>query len=213
MKKALTLLAVATTFASFGLTGCSSENNGLNPKNFQNQSFELSNRTEPDNGKNPRTQTDKDQGHFGFVRVQEGPDGKAPGEIPALDFEEMANIISRLAVNYTDVHDVATLVTSKEVLIGYHSDSNNRDLTADQIKRTALSVVPGFYHVYVTDDPEMIKDISEFRDLAPTRDIEEMLDSTIQEMKNQSPQGKDADDGKNANNEEKHGKDAEKTKP
>lgn len=209
MKKALTLLAAATTFASFGLTGCSSENNGLNPKNFQNQSYELSNRTEPDNGKNPRTQSDIDQGHFGFVRVQEGPDGKAPGEIPALDFEEIANIISRLAVNYTDVQDVATLVTSKEVLIGYQTDTDNHDLVADKVKRTALSVVPGSYHVYVTDDPTLIKDITRFRDLAPTRDIQQMLDATIREMKNQSPQGKDTDDGKNANNEDKSGKDAE----
>ncbi|HEX7065540.1 MAG TPA: YhcN/YlaJ family sporulation lipoprotein [Bacillales bacterium] len=202
MNKAITLLTV-TILATFGLSACSPGNNGMNPKNYQNQSYELSNRTEPDNAKNPRTQSDVEQGHFGFVRIQEGPDGKAPGEIPSLNFEEMADIISRLAVNYTDVHDVATLVTSKEVLIGYHTDTNNRDLAADQVKRTALSVVPGFYHVYVTDDPTLIKDIAEFRDLAPTRDIQQMLDATIREMKKQSPQGWNADDGKNPNNEEK----------
>ena len=68
-----------------------------------------------------------------------------------LNREQVANIISQFSTDIPNVNDVATLVTDQEVLIAYKTDSKNRNLTADQVKKTAMSVVPRYYHVYVTD--------------------------------------------------------------
>lgn len=199
MKKIALIFAAASI--SFGIIGCSAKNNGLNPKNYQKQSFELSNGSEPGNAKNHRTAQNVADGRFGFVRVHEGPDGKTPGRQPNLDYEDLADKISRLAVNLPDVHDVATLVTSRDVLIGYRTDSSNRKLTAHQVKNTAMAVVPRFYHIYLTDDPNMIKNIARFRDLPPNSDVQEMLGATIDEMKKESPQGPKMGPNENPNGE------------
>ncbi|HET7578188.1 MAG TPA: YhcN/YlaJ family sporulation lipoprotein [Bacillales bacterium] len=209
MKKILLFTAAASL--TLGLGACSSDHNGLNPKKVKNQSFELSNRTEPGNAKNPRRKIDIDQGRFGFVRVHEGPDGRMPGNQPNVDFENLADTVSRVAVNLPHVSDVATLVTSRAALIGYQTDSDNRHLTAEQVKSTAMSVLPRYYHVYVTDDPTLIKDIARFRNLPPTTDIQQMLDTTVKEMKKQSPQGRDMGPNENPNGEPKKGIDKDTT--
>lgn len=199
MKKIILLAAAVSV--SVGLPACSSAKNGLNPNNYQNQSFELSNGSEPWNAKNPRTGKNVADGRFGFVRVQEGPNGRTPGRQPNLDYEDLADKVSRLAVNLPNVQDVATLVTSRAVLIGYRTDSDNRKLTARQVKSTAMSVLPRFYHIYLTDNPSMIKDIARFHDLPPNTDVQEMLNTTIDEMKKQSPQGPNMGPHENPNGE------------
>ncbi|HET7627567.1 MAG TPA: YhcN/YlaJ family sporulation lipoprotein [Bacillales bacterium] len=198
------VILTLTAVLSSGLTGCSPGNNGLNPNNYQNQTMQLENRTQQGNNRNPRNDQDAAEGHFGFVRLQDGPDGRTPGGTPTLNFEDLADAISRLVVNYPDVHDVATLVTSKEILIGYKTDSENRKLVADQVKRAALSLAPRFYHIYVTDDPSVLRDISRFRDLPPRTDVQEMLNATINEMQTHSPQGKDVSPSENPNGESKN---------
>ena len=92
---------------------------------------------------------------YGFVRHQKSPvqgDQGGTKHYSALDREQVANIISQLSTDIPNVNDVATLVTDQEVLIAYSTDTKNRNQTADQVKRTAMSVVPRFYHVYVTDE-------------------------------------------------------------
>ena len=44
------------------------------------------------------------------------------------------------------------LLQIKQVLIAYKTDTKDRNLTADQVKKTAMSIVPRYYHVYVSDN-------------------------------------------------------------
>lgn len=87
------------------------------------------------------------------------------------------------------------------MLIAYQTDSKNRNETADQVKKTAISIVPRYYHVYLSDQPEMIKQIEGYSGLDPnSRDIDQILNSTIKEML-KSPQGRKLNSGENANGE------------
>ncbi|MGQ4668971.1 YhcN/YlaJ family sporulation lipoprotein [Metabacillus halosaccharovorans] len=140
---------------------------------------------------------------FGFVRHQKSgiPQDVAYTPTPGMNREQVANTISSLSVQLPNVNDVATLVTDEEVLVAYDTDSKDRNETADQVKKTALSVVPRYYHVYVSDNPNMIQQIQAYSPLDSTsRDIDEILNDTIHKML-ESPQGRDLNKGENANGE------------
>ena len=141
--------------------------------------------------------------NFGFVRHQKSgiPQDIAYTPTPGMDREAVANSISSLSVQLPNVNDVATLVTDEEVLVAYETDSDNRFETADQVKKTALSVIPRYYHVYVSDNPNMIQQIQAYSPLDSTsRDIDEILTDTINKML-ESPQGRALNNGENANGE------------
>lgn len=141
--------------------------------------------------------------NFGYVRHQKSgvPNDVTLTRTLGLDREQAANTISSLIVQLPNVNDVATLVTDEEVLVAYKTDSNNRFETADQVKKTALSAVPRYYHVYVSDNPSMIQQIEAYSPLDSTsRDIDEILNKTIKEML-ESPQGRALNKGENANGE------------
>lgn len=142
--------------------------------------------------------------HFGYVRQQRTEDMSYRNNsfTPQIDREEVADAISKLTIQLPNVQDAATLVTDEEVLVVYQTDSKDRFETADQVKKTALSVVPRYFHVYVSDDPNMVRQIERFGRLdTNTRNIEKMMEQTIQDMK-KSPQGRKLRNGENANGEE-----------
>ncbi|ANB59377.1 sporulation lipoYhcN/YlaJ family protein [Anoxybacillus amylolyticus] len=142
--------------------------------------------------------------NFGYVRHQKSPVAGGMnnvGTLPTLNRERVADLISKLCVQLPHVNDVATLVTDEEVLIAYATDTKNRFETADQVKKTALSVVPRYYHVYVADDPRMMKEIERFGRLdSNSRNIDQIIDTTIKEML-KYPQGRKLSDGENENGE------------
>lgn len=130
--------------------------------------------------------------NYGFVRHQKSPlmnDSTANDHYSALDREQVANIISQLSVDIPNVNDVATLVTDQEVLIAYDTDSKNRNMTADQVKKTAMSVVPRYYHVYVSDNKVLMRDVENLANLDSTsRNARNTVNGLIKQMK-KSPQG------------------------
>jgi hypothetical protein len=144
------------------------------------------------------------QSRFGYVRDQAEPvrnSQRYNENIAAVDYGEIANIINKMVVQLPAIEDSATLVTDEEVLIAYETNSDNRELTADQVSKTGLSIVPRYYHVYISDNPEMIHEIERFRSLAVTSPrVDEILDTTIKQML-KSPQGKKLSNGENANGE------------
>jgi hypothetical protein len=148
----------------------------------------------------------EDHEKFGFVREQASPvknSQRYNENIAAVDYEELANIISKMVVQLPEIDDVATLVTDEEVLIAYKTSGKNREQIADQVSKTGLSFVPRFYHVYVSDNPQMIADIERFRTLTVSSpNIDKILENTIDTML-ESPQGKDLTKGENANGEGK----------
>jgi hypothetical protein len=141
--------------------------------------------------------------NFGYVRHQKSgiPQDVTFTHTPGMDREQAANTISSLIVQLPNVKDVATLVTDEEVLVAYETDSENRFETADQVKKTALSAVPRYYHVYVSDGDNMIQQIEAFSPLDSTsRNIDQIISKTIKEML-KSPQGRALNKGENANGE------------
>ncbi|WP_339147602.1 MULTISPECIES: YhcN/YlaJ family sporulation lipoprotein [unclassified Sutcliffiella] len=144
------------------------------------------------------------QSRFGYVRDQAEPvrnSQRYNENIAAVDYGEIANIINKMVVQLPAIEDSATLVTDEEVLIAYETNSDDRELTADQVSKTGLSIVPRYYHVYISDNPEMIHEIERFRSLAVTSPrVDEILDTTIKQML-KSPQGKKLSNGENANGE------------
>lgn len=131
--------------------------------------------------------------NYGFVRHQKSPIANdlddANKQYTAIDREQVANVISKISANIPNVNDVAALVTDQEVLVAYHTNTKDRNLTADQVKRAAASVVPRYYHVYVTDDKALMQDVENLAGLDSTsRNARHQVNYVISQMK-KSPQG------------------------
>lgn len=140
--------------------------------------------------------------NFGYVRHQKSPipgDTTQYANIPVLNRENVADLISKLCTQLPNVYDVGTLVTDDTVFVVYKTDSTNRFETADQVKKTAISVVPRYYHVYVSDNPRMFQDIERFGRLdANSQNVDQILQQTINDML-KSPQGRKISSGENEN--------------
>ncbi|MDN3019810.1 YhcN/YlaJ family sporulation lipoprotein [Paenibacillus sp. BSR1-1] len=188
MKKSIIVIGLCTLTA---LTGCTKdtkndiyEESG-NTINVNNKRHELYNEGA---GRGIRNVSN----NYGYVRHQKSPlmnDNTANNHYTALDREQLANIISKYSTNIHNVNDVATLVTDQEVLIAYDTNSKDRNLTADQVKKTAMSVVPRYYHVYVTDNKVLMRDVENLANLDSTsRNTRNLVNGLIKQMK-KSPQG------------------------
>lgn len=189
MKKSIIVIGLCTLTA---LTGCSRDINNRdvyeesgNTINVNNKRNELYNEGA---GRGIRNVSH----NYGYVRHQKSPlmnDNTANDHYTALDREQLANIISKFSTNVPNVHDVATLVTDQEVLIAYATDTKNRNLTADQVKKTAMSVVPRYYHVFVTDNKALMRDVENLANMDSTsRNARNSVNHLIAQMK-KSPQG------------------------
>ncbi|MCA1055541.1 YhcN/YlaJ family sporulation lipoprotein [Rossellomorea aquimaris] len=145
---------------------------------------------------------------FGYVRQQKSPiQGQTISNknMYRLDREKVADSISKMSVAIPNVEDCATLVTDEEVLISYKTDKKDKDArfnVADQVKKTAMSVIPRWYHVYVTDDPNLMQNVENLAKMdSDSNNVNTAIDDTIDQMLKASPQGKDIDAGENANGE------------
>ncbi|MBD1380816.1 YhcN/YlaJ family sporulation lipoprotein [Metabacillus arenae] len=163
----------------------------------------VSERTDMYNKDGVRNDKNDKNSNFGYVRHQKSPianDTNNQRHI-GLNREELADAISTLSVQLPNIQDAATLVTDEEVLVAYKTDAKDRNNAADMVKKTAASAVPRYYHVYVSDDPNMIGQIENYSTLdSNSRNIDSIIDKTIREML-KSPQGRKLSDGENANGE------------
>ncbi|MFF2446804.1 YhcN/YlaJ family sporulation lipoprotein [Neobacillus sp. NPDC058068] len=189
MKKLVIIMGLCTMTA---LTGCSKDmanrdvyQESGNTINVNNKRHDLYNEGASRGVRNVSN-------NYGFVRHQKSPlmnDNTANNHYTALDREQVANIISKHSTTIPNVNDAATLVTDQEVLVAYNTDSKDRNLTADQVKRTAMSVVPRFYHVYVTDNKVLMRDVENLANLDSTsRNSRNLVTGLVKQMK-KSPQG------------------------
>ncbi|RSD27499.1 YhcN/YlaJ family sporulation lipoprotein [Mesobacillus subterraneus] len=209
MKKAIIALGICGATA---LTGCAADNNASpgvrdgrsgiyqqsgNTLNVNDERADIYNQ---DGRKGMRNRSED----FGYVRHQKtgvmGAD-ELNNAYESIDRERIADMISRFSTMVPNVDDVSTLVTDEEVLIVYQTDSDNRFQTADQVKRMAMSVVPRWFHVYVSDDTNLRDEVENFATLdTDSRDVNDMIDGMVKEML-KSPQGIDMSTGENANGE------------
>lgn len=199
MRKKFVILSICLVIVS---TGCQTLIGNEAPITKENhQIINMKNRNEGFNVINPDKDNHRIQ-QFGFVRHQREtalPQGGSNPNIAGYDPELLADTISKLSILIPDVDDVATLITDKQVLIAYQTTSENRFQTADQVKKTAMNVVPRFFHVYVSDDPKMISSIARFGSLTSTSEgVHDVLEHTIEEML-LSPQGRRINASENEN--------------
>ncbi|GLB59706.1 YhcN/YlaJ family sporulation lipoprotein [Cytobacillus sp. NCCP-133] len=204
MKKPLIILGI---FSMAALTAC--QNNAArediyeesgNTINVNDQRAELYNRN-MGNGRNGRNNVSED---FGYVRHQRSPimgENASANHYAAIDREQIADIIGQYCTEVPSVDDVSTLVTDEEVLIVYDTDTENRSQTADQVKKMAMSVVPRWYHVYVSDDTSLRKNVENFATVdSDGRNAENGINQLIKQML-KSPQGEKMSESENENGE------------
>lgn len=184
------------------LSGCAELNESTSLYEKSGTTINVRSRNDLYNEHGVRNGTDSRLTNFGYVRHQKSP---IPGDttqyatIPVLNRENVADLISKLCTQLPNVYDVGTLVTDDTVFVVYKTDSTNRFETADQVKKTAISVVPRYYHVYVSDNPRMFQDIERFGRLdANSRNVDQILQQTIKDML-KSPQGRKVSSGENEN--------------
>jgi hypothetical protein len=190
LKKLILIIGLCTIAA---LTGCSKDMGNRDVYNESGNTINVNNKRSELYNEGGRSSLRNVSNNYGFVRHQKSPvmgDNTANNHYAALNREQVANIISKYSTNIPNVNDVATLVTDQEVLIAYHTDAKDRNLAADQVKRTAMSVVPRYYHVYVTDNKSLLRDVQSLASLDSTsRNARNSVNHLIKQMK-KSPQGK-----------------------
>ncbi|KAA9019973.1 YhcN/YlaJ family sporulation lipoprotein [Niallia endozanthoxylica] len=145
--------------------------------------------------------------NFGYVRHQKSPvlgENMSDNHYTEIDREKVADTISKYCTDLPNVQDTATLVTDEEVLILYATDTKDRNLTADQVKKTGMSVVPRWYRVYVSDNFNLRKTMESYAYLDSTStNAETGIDKLIKEMV-KAPQGQPVSDEENANGDIKN---------
>ena len=172
------LLLIAVCIAS----GCSADESAAGGGKLQTNS------NEPELY-NPEASQDKTS--FGYVRHRkEGIQANSkPHEEYTINREQTADIIARMCTNIAEVDDVSVLVTDEEVLIVYDTESTDKQSSADQVMKTAFSIVPGWYDIYVTDNTFLRQDVENFATLnTHNSGIDQLLEHVIKEM-GKSPQG------------------------
>ena len=189
----LYILCLAGLFTFTGCAGIDTQNN-RDDKGLSRMQDPVQDITYNGPSKNIQTHSEDDvnRGEFGHTHYSRKP-GKDyaldAAHLPKTDYQALSDIITRLELTLPDIYDVGTLVTDQYVLIAYKTSSSNRELAAQQVKRTALSVVPNYYKVYISDEPFAQTDIANFKDLdVSTPRVHQWIVNLISQMK-KSPQG------------------------
>ncbi|WP_339228652.1 YhcN/YlaJ family sporulation lipoprotein [Oceanobacillus sp. FSL K6-2867] len=101
-----------------------------------------------------------------------------------IDRNEMADMITKIILRNDGFEEVATLVTDKEVLIAYQ---RNEDLSAEEAanvsKKTAVSIMPGYFNIHVSDNETLMQDIQSLhRSTSENRNYDNTINAIIKEM-------------------------------
>ncbi len=177
------------------LTGCglSTSNNHL--RTGQNRTLDPTTNVTYNGPSNTLQQHNSDHvqnGAFGYVHYtrKKGTNNALTGNhIPKIDYKALADIVTRLTLSLPTVYDAGTLVTDQYVLIGYQSDNPDREEAAQQVKAAALSVVPNYYKIYVSDAHNATADLARYKAYSSSSSaVHRWLPAMIEQMK-QSPQG------------------------
>lgn len=109
-----------------------------------------------------------------------------------MDREQMADYITRTILQNEAFGEVATLVTDEEVLIVYTYDDDkvSRKEAREIAKKSANSMMPGFYEVHVSDNENLIGDIRSLHNSTTNDNSDPIIDRIIKEMKKSDKEGK-----------------------
>ncbi|WP_062109377.1 YhcN/YlaJ family sporulation lipoprotein [Bacillus niameyensis] len=192
------LLTTIVTLSACGVNNAD-ENRGIYPKD--GNSININEQADNYNDH-------KDDDQFGYVRQVKSPvPGNDSGEtqVSWMNREKAALALSQILVALPNVNDASVIVTDQEVLVAYTTDQNDekgRFETADQVKKSALNVVPRWYHVYITDDTALRQDVENIGSMnADSANKDESVKNVVNRMLERSPQGRKLNDGENPNGE------------
>ncbi|GAA0588778.1 hypothetical protein GCM10009001_00840 [Virgibacillus siamensis] len=168
------------------LAGCGTTDNATEEHDQIVEELDPSNENTPDN-----PEQDNKLGYVRYTKDQLKNDAEQNHSIN-IDRTKMANMITRIILRNDGFEEVATLVTDQEVLIAYEkNDALNAEDAADIAKKTAVSAVPGYFHVYVSGNATLMQDIQSLHNSSiQDNSYENTIDSIIREMK-KSPQEKE----------------------
>ncbi|WP_077327826.1 YhcN/YlaJ family sporulation lipoprotein [Virgibacillus siamensis] len=181
------MLLLSLLLISAALAGCA---NNDNPDNATDERDQITDELDPSNESAPgNSEQDKKLGYVRYTKDQLNNDAERDHSV-RIDRTKLANMITRIILRNDGFEEVATLVTDKEVLIAYDKNDQLKEKEAAEIaKKTAVSAVPGYFHVYVSGDDTLIQDIHSLHNSNVQDDsYDNTLDIIIREMK-KSPQG------------------------
>lgn len=195
-----TWLATTALTATIVVSGCAGNGNGnedaLKPNNknngYNNVGFDQSQMldTSYQSRKDDRNGSGTDR--FGYVRFTKDQVGNDEDELRygVIDREKVSDLITRFILQGEGMKDAATLVTDTEVLIAYTPEENmDRDDAANMAKKSAMSVVPRYYEVYVTDQQNMYRELATLSNMRTgDEEYRDSIESVIKQMR-KAPQG------------------------
>ncbi|HLR79877.1 MAG TPA: YhcN/YlaJ family sporulation lipoprotein [Bacillota bacterium] len=135
------------------------------------------------------SELDKKLGYVSYKKEEVQLDAKK-NRVATMDRDEMADLITRMILRNDGFEEVATLVTDQEVLIVYEKNNEiSAENAASLANKSAMSVLPRFFEVYVSDNASLIPDIHSLHNSTTTnKNYNNTLDRIKTEMK-KAPQG------------------------
>lgn len=177
----------------FVISGCSQLNDQPNNDSERDQVAE-----ELDPTRYQETPVDEELNKkLGYVKYTRDQVQKEPTRDVTIDREKMADMITRIILQNKAFDEVATLVTDEDVLIAYQvNDKIDGDNAAEIARKSAMSVMPRYFEIIVSDNDVIMRDIQSLHNsTTKNKNYDNYKDEIINEMK-KSPQGL------NENNEE-----------
>ncbi|PAV28734.1 hypothetical protein CIL05_15760 [Virgibacillus profundi] len=177
------LFMISTLIAIVTISGCGNTDNAMDERN--------ENIDELDPAREMESPADEELNNkLGYVRYSKDQlDNDAENNHQVtIDRTQMANMITRIILRNDGFEEVATLVTDEEVLIAFEKNEDIEESdAADIAKKTAVSVMPSFFDVYVSDNDVLIRDIHSLHNSTTTnKNYDNTIDSIIKEMKKSS---------------------------
>lgn len=139
------------------------------------------------------TESFEEENRLGYVHYKQDQvknDHNENNHTMTINRHKYADMITRTILRTEGFEEVATLVTDKEVLIAYGKNDELSDETAADIaKRTAMSIMPRYFDIYVSQNRSLIRDIQSLHNNNTQQgEHRNTITSIIEQMK-KSPQG------------------------
>ncbi|WP_087972704.1 YhcN/YlaJ family sporulation lipoprotein [Oceanobacillus rekensis] len=187
-------LFIAAIIGIVFIAGCNTNDNTMTEREQIVDELDPSRNYEAPAGDNTNSQI----GYVRYTKEQFENDTVNRNKTFSIDRNEMADMITRIILQNNGFNEVATLVTDREVLIAYdRNEGTSESSAADIAKRTAMSIMPSYFDIHVSDNETLIHDIQSLHNSSTgNRNYDNTINLIIKEMK-KSSQGKDNEEIRN----------------
>lgn len=135
----------------FILFGCHNDNQRLSEREH------INNQLDPNSKQTVDPDFDK---RVGFVNYKRDQVKHEEQRQITIDRFALADMITRILLQNEAFEEVATVVTNNDVLIAYEKNEEyDEKETINYARKTAMSVMPRFFDIHVSDNPNLIDDL------------------------------------------------------